>query len=128
VSVLVLDASPEIRTRLAAMLGEAGTMEVHEAADTATMFRTLESTAIDVVVMDVHLPNEVGLNVLRTVRGRCPRIISIVLTNEASEHHRRECMSHGADYFFDKSRHFERAVNVVKSVAGLRSRRLTRPS
>jgi two-component system, NarL family, response regulator DevR len=128
VTVLILDASTEIRARLIAMLSEFGTIDVHEAADAEGLFRMLDSTEIHVVVLDVHLPNELGLHVLRAIRGRRPRIFSIVLTNETSEHHRRECLSSGADFFFDKSRHFERAVNIVCGLASFLPLRGTRAS
>jgi DNA-binding response OmpR family regulator len=125
VTVLVLDASAEIRARLIAMLSESGIIDVHEAADTEALFRALEATEVDVVVLDVHLPNQPGLTVLRSIRRHRPGIVSIVLTNETSEHHRRECLNGGADFF---SRHFERAVNVVCGLASSLTRPVTRPS
>jgi DNA-binding NarL/FixJ family response regulator len=128
VTVLVLDASAEIRARLIALLSESGIVDVQEAAHTEALFQTLESTEVDVVVLDVHLAGQPALTLLRTIRRHRPGIVSIVLTNETSEHHRRECLAGGADYFFDKSRHFERAVNVVTGLASSLARHVTRTS
>ena len=127
VNVLVLDPSAQIRVRLRAMIAEAGDVEVLEASDAQAALSVLNGTKIDLVVLDVHLSEDGGLTVLRRIRQLAPRIVSIVLTNEASEHHQRECLNHGADFFFDKSRHFERAVAVVRNVASRISRRLTSP-
>jgi two-component system response regulator DevR len=123
VKVLVLDASAQIRARLLALLAEAGDFEVWEASEAEGALCVLEALEIDLIVLDVHLYTSAGLEVLRRIRQQAPRIVSIVLTNEANEHHRRECLVNGADFFFDKSRHFERVVTVVKSVA----HRLSRP-
>jgi DNA-binding response OmpR family regulator len=109
------------------MIAEAGDVEVLEASDAQAALSVLSGTKIDLVVLDVHLSEDGGLTVLRRIRQRAPRIVTIVLTNEASEHHQRECLNHGADFFFDKSRHFERAVAVVRNVASRISRRLTSP-
>jgi DNA-binding NarL/FixJ family response regulator len=125
VNVLVLDASAQIRARLQALLAEAGDVEVLEASNAEAALYVLTTSAIDLVVLDVHLATNGGLEVLRRIRQQAPRIVSIVLTNEASEHHRRECLSHGADFFFDKSRHFERLVAIVAQVASRVSRQLT---
>ena len=109
------------------MIAETGDVEVLEAGDPEAAMCVLGGMKVELVVLDVHLSNESGLDVLRRIRQQAPRIVSIVLTNEASEHHRRECLNHGADFFFDKSRHFERAVAVVRNVASGASRRLTSP-
>jgi two-component system, NarL family, response regulator DevR len=127
VNVLVLDASAQIRARLRVMIAEAGDVEVLEANDAEAALSVLSATRVDLVVLDVHLTQGSGLELIRRIRQRAPRIVSIVLTNEASEHHQRECLNHGADFFFDKSRHFEHAVAVVRNVAGRLSRRLTSP-
>ena len=124
VNVLVLDASAQIRARLQALLAEAGDVEVLEASNAEAALSVLKAAEIDLVVLDVHLSTNGGVEVLRRIRHQAPRIVSVVLTNEASEHHRRECLSHGADFFFDKSRHFERVVAIVKHVASRVSRQL----
>jgi two-component system, NarL family, response regulator DevR len=124
VNVLVLDASAQIRARLQALLAEAGDVEVLEASNAEAALSVLKTSHIDLVVLDVHLSTNGGLEVVRRIRQQAPRIVSIVLTNEASEHHRRECLSHGADFFFDKSRHFEHVVAIVEHVARRASQQL----
>ena len=127
VKVLVLDGSAEIRARLQAMLAEAGDFDVGEASDAEAAISMLTSTQVDLIVLDVHLSASGSVDVLRRIREQAPSIVSVVLTHETSEHHRRECLNHGADFFFDKSRHFERAVAVAKDVANRVARRLTPP-
>jgi DNA-binding NarL/FixJ family response regulator len=39
----------------------------------------------------------------------------VVLTNHAGEAYARRCRALGADYFFDKSKQFENALDVIRS-------------
>ncbi len=121
VKVLVLDASAQIRARLLALLAEAGDFEVWEASEAEGALCVLEALEIDLIVLDVHLHTSAGLEVLRRIRQQAPRIVSIVLTNEANEHHRRECLGNGADFFFDKSREYYRVKSVLEELAAASS-------
>jgi DNA-binding NarL/FixJ family response regulator len=40
-----------------------------------------------------------------------------VLTNHANDQYRRECLSRGAAYFFDKSLQFDCVAEIVRSHA-----------
>lgn len=112
--VLVVDDSEAVRARLSAMLRESsGVTTVHEAASAEEADAFLGVTALDVVVLDLQMPGKSGLELLPRVAALAARPIVVVLTNQASERHRRECFLLGADFFFDKSRHFDRVLEVV---------------
>jgi DNA-binding NarL/FixJ family response regulator len=72
----------------------------------------------DVVVLDIHLPHRSGLDAVPILHAMRPRPLIIVLTNDATEQHRREAITLGADHFLDKSREFARVADLV---AGLDS-------
>src|ERR1700722_5648902 len=99
--VLVVDDSPAVRRRIAALLREvAGVAEI----DAAAALAMAEARAPGLVVLDLHLGGPGGLHVLASFK-RLPLAPSVaVLTNDASDAHRRECLAKGADYFFDKSK------------------------
>lgn len=80
-----------------------------------------ESCVPDAILLDVHLDAETGIAALARLRQLAPRAVIVALTNEASDVHRRECIRHGADFFFDKSRDFDRAVEVVADACMTRS-------
>jgi DNA-binding response OmpR family regulator len=123
VKVLVVDGDARIRARLAERLALARA-EVLEATTLADAVDRVELTAIEAALLDIHVdahtphPGVVGLARLRAV---VPGALIVVLTNEAGEVHRRECLRHGADAFFDKSAEFDGAVELVL-------RRMTRTS
>ncbi len=116
--VLLVDDSAAVRARLAALLEETSDAAIDEAADGERALALATALAPDVVVLDLHLPGATrGLDVLRAIRGAVRPPVVVVLTNDASAHHRRECVALGAAWFFDKSKEFDRVAEVVRAVA-----------
>jgi DNA-binding NarL/FixJ family response regulator len=105
VRVLLLDDA-RVRDRLRERLEEASA-EICVGLDGGG-----QDEGFDFVVLDVHAP-DMGLTGLGQLRQRMPHAVFIVLTNEATELHRRKCLTGGADFFFDKSREFDRAIEVI---------------
>ena len=56
---------------------------------------------------------EPAIDGLIRLRHFASQAMIVVLTNETDELVRTECIRKGADFFFDKSRDFERAVEAV---------------
>jgi DNA-binding response OmpR family regulator len=112
VVVLLVDAAAGVRMRLRERIAHEGT-EVCEAKDGTEACAIAASRDVDVILLDVHVRDEIGLGVLSRLREHAGHAVIIVLTNEATDVHRRECLRHGADHFLDKSREFDRAVELV---------------
>jgi DNA-binding NarL/FixJ family response regulator len=115
-AVLVVDDAEPVRKRLMAMIREAAAplyVPVEGAESISSAVSTLETSEIGAIVLDFHLLGEHGLDAIARVRARKPDALLVILTNGASDSLRRECEELGADFFFDKSHEFERAVAVV---------------
>jgi DNA-binding NarL/FixJ family response regulator len=125
--VLIIDGSPRVRARLAERLMERAEVAlgvaVVEAADLDAGLSAVGTSPPHVVVIDVHLDANTGVAALRRIRQATPTATVVVLTNEVNDVHRDECMRHGADFFFDKSRDFERLFELVRVVAEQATRR-----
>jgi DNA-binding NarL/FixJ family response regulator len=119
VKVLVVDDARHVRARLVAMLGAIPGLErVVEAGSAAEAVVALRVHAPDIVVLDLHMPDRSGLAFAPCIKRECPGALLIVLTNDPTDQHRRQCFAVGADAFFDKSREFEAVVRMVaRSVA-----------
>jgi DNA-binding NarL/FixJ family response regulator len=117
VRVLIVDDSGLVRDRLRTLLAEVSDLEIEDAGSTRQARRALAANRVDVVILDLRIGPNSGLDLLVHVKARAPEAIVIVLTNESSESHRRECLCRGADHFFDKSRQFEQAVDLVRARA-----------
>jgi DNA-binding NarL/FixJ family response regulator len=115
VKVLVIDDSAAVRGRLVALLGELSGVEVFEAAGATQAIETLQRETLAIIVLDLHMPGMHGLTFLPILRRAQASAVVVVLTNDASPAHRRQCEERGANFFFDKSRDFERIADVVAS-------------
>ena len=73
----------------------------------------------DVLISDILMPGQNGLEVLREVRKRDPTIRVIMFTGEPSLALRRICLESGASYYLEKSK-LKELVEICKRV--LRSR------
>jgi DNA-binding response OmpR family regulator len=108
--VLVVDDSAAIRARLAAMLSEVPGVEVFEAHDADEALEMARRRRPNLILLDLHMPGKNGLAVLPELKAVSPPPVVIVLTSHPTEHHRRLCAWHGADFFFDKSADFAKLV------------------
>jgi DNA-binding NarL/FixJ family response regulator len=118
VRVLVVDDSIAVRARVAAMIREVvGVSAVDEAGDGDEAIASARARRADLVVLDIHMPQRDGFAALPRLKALAPAPIVMVLTNDPSERHRRRCVLLGADLFFDKSKHFDRALEIVTDLA-----------
>ena len=69
------------------------------------------------VVLDLHLEQGNGFDVMKALREAAPHIAVYVLTNFPSEPHRRRAVSLGARGFFDKSGEFEKLGATLAAAA-----------
>lgn len=98
-----------------------GIAAVDEAGDGDEALASIAQNRPDAVVLDLHLPRRSGLAVLAELRSAPSRPICVVLTNDATEHHRRETRQLGAEYFFDKSTEFEDVLSLIAELAAKRA-------
>jgi DNA-binding response OmpR family regulator len=124
VVILLVDDAAGIRTRLRERLAREGT-EIREACDEIAAYAAIASSAVDVIVLDVHVRAQAGVGVLVCLRARAHGALIVVLTNEATDVHRRESLRHGADHFFDKSREFDAAIELVLRTLAAKDRSLS---
>jgi DNA-binding NarL/FixJ family response regulator len=118
VKVLVVDDSVSVRERLAGMLAALpGVEAVLEAKGTAEAQELLLAHAPEIVVLDLRLRGESGLTFAPRVKQERRGALLIVLTNEPTKLHRRECLARGADHFFDKSKDLDCLLGVVARTA-----------
>lgn len=114
--IFLIEDSAEIREALTQTLESGGQMSVVGYADNAAdAIRALDDKVIDAAVIDLHLREGSGLEVLaHLARGNNPKhILRVVLTNHTAPMFRRASEKLGADHFLDKSMEFERAVELL---------------
>ena len=114
-AVFLVEDSLAIRARLAATIrGIEGTELVGEASTVGAAIDGIRATHPGAVILDLQLEDGSGLDVLKAVHSSAPALHVAVLTNYATDQHRRACMDAGAEYFLDKSSDFPRIREIVQ--------------
>jgi PAS domain S-box-containing protein len=98
--VLIVDDEPSIRLTLAEFLRREGfdTLAAVDATQAADLF----GEGVDVAVVDINLPGRSGIELLRELRERDPRVPVIVITGEPNVSHLPEIVRAGAYDFLAK--------------------------
>jgi CheY-like chemotaxis protein len=89
----VLQRAPDLRLRSAALL---------EARTLAQARAILTKQAIDIVLLDVRLPDGSGLDLLREIKSRNPNLGVVVMSASVLPEEREEAMKAGGDAFVAK--------------------------
>ena len=101
--VFLVEDSALLRTRMEAMLAGIGAVIVGHAAGARAAIDAILAARPQAVVLDLHLEQGHGFDVMKALRKSAPEIAVYVLTNFPSEPHRRKAEGLGARGFFDKS-------------------------
>jgi two-component system, NarL family, response regulator DevR len=114
VRVLIVDRSAHVRSRLGERFVDEG-FSVLYAGDENAALELLHDGPVSAIVLDLHVgpASEPAIDGLVRLRSSASEAMIVVLTNETDELVRTECIRRGADFFFDKSRDFERAVEAI---------------
>lgn len=116
--ILVVDDSVTTRDRLVEVISKLpGVEHVHSVASPLEAIRAIYSGWPDAVILDINIPRGSGPRILEAVRTGGTRILSVVLTADATQECREACLRAGADFFFDKSWEFQSAVDVIARLA-----------
>jgi DNA-binding NarL/FixJ family response regulator len=106
--VFIVEDAPLLRERLEALVASIpGSRTVGHAAGAQDAVQGIAAARPDVVVLDIHLAEGNGFDVLRGLQaaGALPDVY--VLTNFPQEAYRRVAERLGARGFFDKSSEFD---------------------
>ena len=97
INVVVVDDHPFMRVGVSAILRSQSDMSVvGEAASAAEAIDAYRQHVPDLVVIDLGLPDDSGLNVIRSVRSRYPNARFVVLTNSEGDEDIHQALTAGA--------------------------------
>lgn len=117
--VLIVDDSQQIRERIATLLDESPHIHiVGQAGTNLEGWQALQRLHPDTVVLDIRLPDESGIQLLKQIKNSHPEIKVIMLTNFDFQQYRHQCRQLGADHFLSKTREFDKIVDAVLDQCG----------
>ena len=113
-TILIIDDEPGIRTVLSGIL-EDEKYEVMAAADGYAGLAALRDNDVDLIILDVLLPNLGGIDVLKTVKEEYPDIEVIVISGHASIDIAVRAVKLGAFDFVEKPLSMDKIINLVRN-------------
>jgi len=117
IRLLVVEDHRLVREGLIRLLGEHPAIEVSAAAaNGAEALACLESSCVDVVLLDIGLPDIDGMRLLPEIRERCPEAKTLVLTMHAAAEYSNAAIERGASGVLVKSAPLERVIDAIRKV------------
>ena len=112
-TILIADDDGAIRTVLEQALGRAG-YEVRATANAATLWRWIGDGQGDLVITDVVMPDENGLDLLPRIRKMSPEIPIIVMSAQSTIMTAIKAAERGAYEYLPKPFDLKELINVVQ--------------
>ena len=113
-AILVVDDEQGIREVLQDVLSDEG-HQVVAVEDGFRCLEVLENETIDLVILDVWLPNMGGIDVLKQIRQRWPDIEVVVISGHANINMAVQAVKIGAFDFLEKPLSLEKTITVVEN-------------
>lgn len=117
IRILVVDDHPIVRQGITSLLSNYPEFEIVAEADNGTDAVALaEEEQLDVVLLDIRMPGESGLEVLRRIRPLQPEARVLMLTSFDDDEYVVGALRAGAQGYVMKNVSDEMLVNAIRSV------------
>ena len=114
--VLIVDDSDIILERMTRMLEETENIQfVAHAGSYHDAIQLLNGVTPDLVLLDIHLPDKSGIELLRIIKEKYRDTIVVMITNNVNDYYRNHCKTLGAEYFVDKSKDFNLIPEIISA-------------
>ncbi|MFW6070620.1 MAG: response regulator [bacterium] len=117
IKILVVDDHPIVRQGITSLLSNYPEFEIVDEADCgAAAIEVAESHTLDVVLLDIRMPGESGLDILQRIRSIQPEAQVLMLTSFDDDEYVVGALRAGARGFVLKSVSDEMLVNAIRGV------------
>ncbi len=110
----IVEDSAIIRGRILSMISPLEHVEISGFSGfVSESIEEIKERKPDIIILDIRLNGGSGIDILTEIKNELPDSKIIMLTNYSYPQYRKKCFELGADYFFDKSKDFEKIVDVI---------------
>jgi DNA-binding NarL/FixJ family response regulator len=118
-SVLIVDDNHSFVKRIIALLQEVRDIgHINVASEFTEATRLFSEQKPDVVLLDISMPGQSGMKLLKQFKQSGVNCEVIMLTNHADDWYRDHCYNLGAMHFLDKSHDFAKVAGILSHVQG----------
>lgn len=118
--VLIVDDEPMIRWTIAEALRDRG-FSLVEAGTVAAALKTFDQLRPDIALLDIHLPDGSGLELLREFKSRHPETAVVIITGEVVVDNTIAALRWGADDFIGKPIRLDELENALNRITASRA-------
>ena len=116
--ILIADDHTFVRAGLKQVLSELVEIQsLREASNGHEVFTALRDAPCDVLILDINLGDQSGLEVLKQVRQQHPEVAVLILTMHSEKQYATRMLKAGAAGFLNKGSAAEELVNAVRKIA-----------
>jgi DNA-binding NarL/FixJ family response regulator len=113
--ILIIEDNIKLRRRIKRILvSKLPVLSVAEASDEKETFSEIEKKPPELVIVDIRLAGENGLNLIKKIKARYPLIPIAINTINDSIEYKTAAVQVGADYFLSKK---SNTINDLASLA-----------
>jgi DNA-binding NarL/FixJ family response regulator len=115
--LLIADDSSLMRERIKNQVKDFDQVTIVGEADNGrTAMEMIRKFNPDLVILDLHMPEIGGMEVLKKIKDDKMKTKVCILTNYSYPHYKDRCIALGADYFLSKSDDFEKTNFVISDI------------
>lgn len=117
INVLIADDHPLIREGLKKILtAEPDMTVVGEAGNVVELFKVLERLAVNIVLVDISMPGESGLDAIKELRQKYPHVPVLVLSIHPEQRFAVRALKAGASGYIMKQGAVDELVHAIRKV------------
>lgn len=118
IRVALIDDHSIVRAGLRAFLEEFSDIEVvAEGASGRDAIDIVRNHPLDVIVMDISMPGQTGLDVLANIKARNPDMGILILSGYPEEHYALNLMRQGVSGYLNKQCEPEEILKAIRKIA-----------
>ena len=119
INVLIADDHALIREGLKKTLSDEPDMKlIGEATNVVELFKALERLAVNIVLLDISMPGESGLDALKELRQKYPHIPVLILSFHPEHRFAVRALKAGASGYITKQSAPEELVQAIRKIIG----------
>jgi two-component system invasion response regulator UvrY len=117
IRIAIVDDHPTVRAGLRQFFAEQPDFAIAgEAATGREALDIVRQAEVDVVVMDIAMPDQSGVDVLAAIKARAPDLPVLILSSYAEEHYATTLLRQGASGYLNKDCDPEEIVKAIRTV------------
>jgi two-component system, NarL family, invasion response regulator UvrY len=116
--ILIVDDHAVVRAGLRSILSDASELQVvAEAANPSEALAVLKEKRIDVILLDLALGTQSGMELLKSVKAKMPQVRVVILSAFGEDQYAVQALKAGADGYLNKESAPESLIAAVRRVA-----------